>query len=73
MSRQRMRAIRREIDKIITRPYPSTPGGRIRELIELDNLVEELGLLMLRRFEEKQQLSSADLAMYYYLSGRVRQ
>ena len=72
MSRQRLRALQRQIDKIIMGPYPESPGDRARELIELDSLIEEIGSIMLSRLESKPDRTSTDRALYYYLSGRVR-
>lgn len=72
MSRQRLRAIERRIDKIITGPYPQTPGDRARELIELDTLLNEIGVILFRRLKNKAEHTCTEKALYYYLSGKVR-
>ena len=72
MSRQRLRAIQRRINKIAQRPDSTlTSAQGVRDIIELDALRDEMDSIMFQILESKSIRSSAEAALHAYLSKKA--
>lgn len=73
MSRQRLRAIQRRINKIGQRPDSTlTSAHLVRDIIELDALRDEMDSIMFQILESKSVRSPAEAALHAYLSKKAR-